>query len=988
MKSQLPVPGDTYRGFRVTKVQTIGELQCQLMELIHEGTGAAIMHLANEDPENLFCLSFQTRPSSSNGVAHILEHTVLCGSDKFPLKDPFFAMTRRSLNTFMNALTGADFTCYPAASQISKDFYNLLNVYLDAVFRPRILELSFKQEGHRLEFSNSQDPKSPLEYKGIVFNEMKGALSSAMSRLSERIGEELFPDITYGYNSGGDPKVIPQLTYEQLKAFHHKYYHPSRCLFFFYGNMPLQGHLDFIAEQTLERSDRLPALEPLPRQPRFSKPKRVAHSYPAALDQEGDEKCYVALAWLTCHILEQEELLALGVLDTVLMDNDASPLRMAILKSGLCKNVSSSLEGEMSEIPWVMFMRGCQEGDADKLEKVVRDTLEEIAQAGIPKRLVESAMHQLELQRTEITGDSAPYGLSLFWRSALLKQHGGNPEDGLLIHSLFSQLRDRISKDPAYLSSLIRKYTLQNNHCVRVVMVPDKTLAAQEDADERSRLDAINARLSKQQRDELIHQAEELARFQHEQEDQDLSVLPKLTLLDVPKKAREYPLKRETLGALEVFHHGCFTNQIVYADMTIDLARFTAEELPLVRLLTRLLSEMGSGGRDYRATLEFMQEHTGGVDANLHINRQAGDVQAFTPLLQMRGKALYRNGEYLFGLMRDIATSVDLTDRERLKEIVLKHYTSLEGSFNSNAMRYAVGLSASALDPAERLGSLWHGLEYYWTIRDLAQHFDERVPKLLAKLEDLRERLLHLDGVHLVLSCDDDYYQHLRDASFYGLAQLPGHRYSVWQNGLHPLTVPPQGRIIASPVAFTAKVFPTVGYSHADAGPLGLAAHIMENQTLHTRIREKGGAYGGGAVNSPMHAHFYFYAYRDPHIVATLEAFEAAVHAILAGEFDEEDLEEAKLEIVQELDAPVAPSSRASLAYGWLRAGKTYQMRQRNRDRILAATKDDVMRAVRTHVVPNMSQGRVVVFSGRELLEKENEALKQRGQPVLAIEKV
>jgi len=986
--SRLKSADDRYRGFRVTKSQPIPELQCTLVELTHQPTGGRVIHLANDDVENLFCLSFQTRPTASNGVAHILEHTVLCGSAKFPVKDPFFAMTRRSLNTFMNALTGADFTCYPAASQIPKDFYNLLDVYLDAVFKPRLAEMSFKQEGHRLEFQVAGDVTSPLEIKGIVFNEMKGSLSSAMTRLSEASGEALFPDVTYGYNSGGDPKDIPTLTYEQLRDFHREYYHPSRCLFFFYGNMPLQGHLDYIAERCLEHTDGVPPLLPIPLQPRFSAPVRRTCSYPEGLDGDSESKCYISLAWLTCHILEQEELLALSVLDTALMETDASPLRLALLNSGLCKQANSSLDGEMNEVPWTFVVRGCQAKDADRLEQIVRDTIAQIVRSGLPQKLVEGAIHQLELQRLEITGDSSPYGLSLFWRSGLLTQHGGKPEDGLLIHSLFARLRQHIAQDPSYLMHLLQKHTLDNPHCVRIVMVPDKTLDAQERAEERARLDRLASTMSESEKWQLVTEAEALATFQRNQEEQDIDVLPKLTLEDVPRQARDFALQRETHGALTVFQHACFTNQILYADLVFALPAFAVDDLPLVRLLCRLLSEMGSGGRDYRATLEFMQEHTGGVDATLNLNLQATETGRYFPALHLRGKALYRKTEQLFTLLRDMATSVDVTDVRRLKEIVLKHYTALESGLNSNAMRYAITMSASGLSSAGRLNSLWYGLEYFCRIRELAAAFDQHAEALVGQLQTLQRQLLHLHDAHLVLACDQQQLDLLKKTQFYGLTELAGTPPSSWEDRLPVTPVPSQGRLISAPVAFTAMVFPVIGYAHPDAGALGLAAHLMENKTLHSRIREQGGAYGGGAVNNPMSACFYFYAYRDPQIAETLNAFEAAVEELLAGGFDDADLEEAKLEMMQDLDAPVSPGSRAALAYGWLCCGKTVALRQKNREKILSATREDVIRAVREHIAPNKAWGSVVAFGGPELLEKENQVLTRTGREPLKLERV
>nr|NGX38545.1 hypothetical protein [Chlamydiota bacterium] len=420
----LAKEGQKYGDFVLVNYQPIEELQIVMRELIHEPTGAQVMHLENDDPENLFCLSFKTLPDSSNGAAHILEHTVLCGSRKFPIKDPFFSMNRRSLNTFMNAMTGSDFTCYPASSQVEKDFYNLLEVYLDAVFHPQLKELSFLQEGHRLEFTTPGDPTSPLEFKGIVYNEMKGALSSTDSRVWHAMLEALVPDLPYSYNSGGDPKDIPDLSHAQLIEFHEKFYHPSRCLFFFYGNFPLQKHLDFIVENALQGAQKLPPLDGIGHQERFKAPVKEQFSYPTSETEDLETKNIHAFGWLTTPLLNQEEVLALSVLDSVLMDTDASPLKKALLDTKLCIQADSFLDTEMTEVPFVMLFRGCRGDVADKIEKALFDNLKIIAKEGIPFHLVEASIHQLEFARTEIGGDHSPFGLTLFMRSALAKQHG------------------------------------------------------------------------------------------------------------------------------------------------------------------------------------------------------------------------------------------------------------------------------------------------------------------------------------------------------------------------------------------------------------------------------------------------------------------------------------------------------------------------------------------------------------------------------------
>lgn len=980
--------GQTYHHFTVTKALPIPELQCFLLELVHNPTGAHVMHLANDDPENLFCLSFQTLPNSSNGVAHILEHTVLCGSHKFPVKDPFFAMTRRSLNTFMNAFTGSDFTCYPASSQVPKDFYNLLDVYIDAVFKPNLDKFSFLQEGHRLEFAIPSDPTSPLEYKGIVYNEMKGAMASGSARLAEALNHALFPDLTYGVNSGGEPKIIPTLTYEQLCSFHKQYYHPSRCLFFFYGNMPLEGHLDFIAEMALKNVKKAEPLPPIPRQPRFTKPHYADFSYPIAPDEDPHDKTLIAFGWLTCHILEQQELTALEILEIVLMDTDASPLKMALLRSGLCKQASSYIDDDITEAPFVISIKGCNADKADQIEDLIKKTLEEIAYQGIPYPLFENAIHQLEFHRSEITGDSAPFGLSLFMRSGLQKQHGATPEDSLIVHSTCESLRQFVLEDPRYLSKLIIKYLINNPHFVRVIMTPDKELSAKELIEERIVLDNLRAQLNDKQVQGIVNTAAELADFQKKQEEEDPDILPKVTLSDVPKAARDFLLTQEKIGNLQVFHHTTFTNEIVYADLVFNLPEIAQEDLPYVRLLTTLMSQMGCNGRDYAQNLDYIQANTGGIGASLTLNLQAQDHNLFYPSFYLRGKALHRKANKLFPLILEMASSTDFSDKSRLKEVLLKHHTALQSSLNQSALKYAINLSASGIDVPSKIANAWYGLDYYHKIHELVQDFDKQSDVLIEKLKFLQNAMTCLENPHLVLTCDQAMYDQLKEHSFYGLQNISTKPFKPWTcNPILP-TVEPQGRIIASPIAFTSIVFKTVSYVHPDAAALNIAASLFDNLTLHTRIREQGGAYGGGAVSNAMSGNFYFYSYRDPNIYKTVQAFHDAVQTIAKGRFDDDDLEEAKLEMIQSLDSPVAPGSRGDRAYGWFREGKTHAIRQAFRDRVLSLKREDVENAVKQHIIPNMNSGALVAFAGKELLEKENLLFAAHDLPPLKIYRV
>lgn len=979
--------GDSYLDFEVTKRIPLDELSCVLKELVHKPSGAQIMHIENDDPENLFCLSFKTLPSNSNGAAHILEHTVLCGSKKFPVKDPFFSMTRRSLNTFMNAMTGSDFTCYPAASQVEKDFYNLFDVYLDAVFHPEIKKESFLQEGCRLEFAKPNNPQSPLEFKGIVFNEMKGSLSSPDSRLWHAIIEHLTPDLPYAYNSGGDPKEIPTLTYEELIHFYETFYHPSRCLFFLYGNLPLKRHLDFLHERALKSVLPLEPLPPIPTQKRFFTPVRKTFSYPI-IDEEGSsDRTMISLGWLTCELLKQEDVLALTILDAILMDTDASPLKKLLLSSGLCTQVDAYMDTEMSEVPYVITCKGCDELKADELEKYIFDSLKTISENPIPEHLIDAAIHQIEFARLEITGDHTPFGLTLFLRSALAKQHGCEPENALVVHSLFERLSEKV-KDPGYLRELLQKYFINNPHFVRITFSPDTKLAKKEQKEEKERLKKIQDSLSEQDVQKILYQTKLLEEYQKSVETQSLDCLPKVTLDDVPVLVREFSLKNEKHENFETFHHECFTNHIVYADVTFDLPYISDEELPYLQLLLSILPEVGAGNRDYTKNLEFIQAHTGGIGFSSSLHVQVTDAKKMKPCFNLRGKALHRKADKLFSLYRDMITSPHLEDKKRIEELLKQIHTSLVSRFPRNALRYAIQVALSGFHPTTHINNACFGLGYFHTIQDICKNLEGNSIAVIDKLISLKNKLLSYKNPHLILSCDAESFEEMRENHFYDLfSDLPSKSFTPWDAD-YPLTpVMSQARPIAAQVAYNVKAIPSITLVHPHSAALTIATQLFDNKTLLHKIREKGGAYGAGANYNSTTGSFYFHSFRDPHIESTLDAFDLAVDTIAAGKFTEQDLEEAKLGIIQQFDAPISPGNKAMTAYGWWRDSRHKSFRQEYRDKIIHLTSHELQSAVTQHLCPKKEAGIVVCFGNKELIEKENLRLGPRGKalPVLAV---
>jgi len=468
--------GEIISGYSVKCVARLPEISSFYYELEHMATGAGHIHISNKDRENTFCVAFKTVPADSTGVAHILEHTVLCGSRKFPVRDPFFSMIKRSLNTFMNAFTASDWTMYPFSTQNRKDFYNLMDVYLDAAFFPLLDELSFRQEGHRLEMEEETvDGKNlGLVYKGVVYNEMKGAMSSPDQVLARSVLNALYPLTTYGFNSGGDPAVIPSLSYEGLKRFHERHYHPSNSFFYTYGNIPLRENLSFIEEKVLNKFERTDPDTVVPAHPRWSEPKAARYYYPLSKNEDPLKKNQICVAWLTSDINDIFEVLVLVLLEHILLGNASSPLRKALIDSGLGSSLcdSSGYDPGNRDTMFVCGLKDVRESDAAEIERIVFQTLSELAGRAIDKELIESAIHQVEFHRKEITNTPYPYGIKLMLSFAGSRLHGGDPFRILNLDEDLNRLREELSKGPLF-ENRIRKYFIGNPHRVLLTLVPD-----------------------------------------------------------------------------------------------------------------------------------------------------------------------------------------------------------------------------------------------------------------------------------------------------------------------------------------------------------------------------------------------------------------------------------------------------------------------------------------------------------------------------------
>lgn len=954
--------GDTYRNFVIKLSKELPEIESKLLEIEHRPSGASIMMIINNDDENVFNICFRTCPQTSNGVAHVLEHMVLCGSKNYPVRDPFFSMTRRSLNTFMNAFTGADFTCYPAASQIPEDFYNLLSVYIDAVFYPLLTENSFLQEGWRYEFTS----ENTLTHTGIVFNEMKGAMMSGEARLSEALNSALFPSVTYGVNSGGNPKDILTLSHDSIISFHQSQYTLGRCLFYFYGNIKPSRHLDFLEEKLLRHVGKLEKQTVLvPLQKRFKEPVRNILKYPS--DNHNQDKVLFGLSWLTCSILDQQELLALYVLDIVLMGTDAAPLKSRLLKSGFCKQADMGIDGEIREVPVTIVCKGCSHGGAQKLESWIFACLEEIIREGIPQHLVDAAVHQLELNRKEISGYSLPYGLSLFFRSGLLKQHGGNAEDGLRIHSLFTELREKL-QDPKYLEKLIRKYFLDNPHFSRVILLPDADLLSIENQEEQASLKEVESNLSPEARENIYRASKMLEEYQHQNEDLD-RILPNFSLDKVSHSGKEYNLVKETIAHGEALHHECFTNDLIFVELVMSTPPLSVEELPWLRLLVFLMPQLGSGARSYRENLEFLLEHTGGVDVSYEFSPHANNNTVLSPSVSIRGKSLEFKASQLFHVLGDMLTHIDFTDIARIKELLMQHNEALTNSVRNSPMGYAISTACMDKSLTASMSYLASGLPYVKKIHEITVNFDRNVDEIIATLQALYKKCF-FGKRQLIISGSQSNYQHLKQHEFYGILDAEVAQVASWENPVIDYTLASQGFSIPVRAAFNALAFPIgdLAYDHPHASALTVAAEILDNTVLHTKIREQGGAYGSGASVNLGKGAFYCYSYRDPEIFHSYQVFLHGIQEIAQGNFSDSDIHEGILGIIQNLDSPIAPGSRASTGYYRLRCGKVPALRQAFRRSILNVTKEQICTVMTQYLKDAANKATFISFAGEEML--------------------
>ena len=948
----------SYQSFRFIREETVQSLSIKVEEFEHIETGAKHYHLHADSEENVFLVALRTVPEDSRGVAHILEHTALCGSKNYPVRDPFFMMTRRSLNTFMNAFTSSDWTAYPFASLNRKDFNNLLNVYLDAVFFSRLDPLDFAQEGHRLEFEQDDDPNSALVYKGVVYNEMKGAMSSVPSQLWQTLTKYLYPTTTYHHNSGGDPVHIPDLSYQQLKAFYETHYHPSNAIFMTYGDISAAEHQEKFENQALKHFARLDHKVAVPDEKRYFAPIRVQESYPCNEDNL-DKKTHVVMAWLLGKSTHLQDALRAQLLSSVLLDNSACPLMHHLETSDLGSSPSPlcGLDDSQKELNFICGLQGCDNQSSDAIEKQILDTLEKVANEGIPQQDIESALHQLELGQREIGGDSYPYGLQLIMTSLTAATHRGDPVKLLNLEEALEELHEEI-KNPEFIKQLARELLLNNPHRVRLTFSPDENIAARKEAEEKQRLADIQAALSDQEKQHIVEQAQALKQRQDAQDDE--SILPKVTLEDVPKQEPqiEPDIFQPKAGKLSAYKTG--TNGLCYQQIIYDFPKTDLPVLQLLPIYSYCLGELGVGDEDYMAVQRWQAQVCGSFGSFSSMRGEVDNVHNIHGYYVFSGKALSRNQGKLCELMQQTIQQVRFDESGRIKELVSQMRAQREQSITGHGHGLAMAAATAGVCAAAKLGHRLTGLEGIVHIKTLSDSLENAtdLEQLSQQLAKLHRHLTSGAKQFLLIAEEEQLEGHIENfAQFENLgndAQVEAFHLDSEVKHVN------QAWLTTSQVNFCAKAFPTVPMNHADAAPLVVLGNFLRNGFLHKAIREQGGAYGGGALQDSNNGAFKFYSYRDPRLEQTLSDFDKAVEWLLNSEHSWNKVEEAILGTVSGLDRSESPAGRAKRLFHSELHGRNEAHRQLFRERVLATTADDLKRVAATYLQPDKANTAVI----------------------------
>ncbi|KAK4476104.1 hypothetical protein MN116_001326 [Schistosoma mekongi] len=918
------VPNKLLHGFKLKKFFEVTELRLLAAELEHQKSGAKFLHLARDDPNKTFSIQLSTIPVDDSGVSHILEHVVLCGSLNYPCHDPFMKMTHRSQATFMNALTATDWTMYPFSTMNNTDFQNLLKVYLDAVFRPKLEELDFMQEGWRLEPENIENMSSNLVLKGVVFNEMKGVFSNSLNRFAQTVQNKLLPQ-TYGFISAGCPESISTVTYEDLKQFHTKCYHPSNSCFYTYGNVDLEQCLEYIDSEYLQHYNFLNWKSLVPLESTWNEPRSVELACePDPMNPHPDRECCISLSFRLDDIRNVYKNFVLRIVCHLLLDGDNAPLYRGLIESDYALDWIGSVNGMDHSTRTTSFhvgVLGVRANDLESFSYMVHDILSQVVQDGFLKEHVEAALHQYELA---VHHESARFGLDLILSLSNAVNHGVDLNEFLQIKANVVRFRQELEQNPTMLQTIVQQFFLDNKHRLITVMRPDANWKSHEAKKDKENLSRLTKNVTPLKREELIIKARHLLEKQNKEE--DVSCLPCLDVFDIPLECRPEPFTLTQASNCSVQLNEAATNGLIYFHALADLKDLPFELLPYVPLFCSLYTRLGADGLSYSEMNQAMELHTGGLFASPFVtpiipSRSKFDFVSASRQIHLSGYCLESKIPNFFELWSRIFRSPEWSDHKRLSTLI---QMSAAGDWSANAIsnsahKFAMCRAAASLSSTLLTREFWSGMEQARFMQriagkiglesDILSKISERLKAIWQYIASPKRLKFSLHGEADGLTLGLKYLNRFLD----DLSQLPPSTTSLSSEDIQVADIFPnisRNTFFVMPytVHYIAKAVEAPGYDSEDYASYRVFSHLLTFKYLHREIREKGGAYSGGVTAKPEA--FVFYSYRDPNARKTLLSFENAVRWATSTEFQEQDIKESKLAVFQELDYPVSAGSR------------------------------------------------------------------------------
>ena len=962
------------KAFELLEQRQIKELKTEAHVYRHKKTGAQVLSMIADDENKVFGITFRTPPFDSTGVAHILEHSVLCGSKKYPLKEPFVELLKGSLQTFLNAFTYPDKTCYPVASQNLQDFYNLMDVYLDAVFYPRITPPIFQQEGWHYELETMD---AEMVYKGVVYNEMKGAYSSPDSVLSEYSLQSLFPDNAYGLDSGGDPKVIPDLTYEQFHAFHKRYYHPSNARIFFYGDDDPMARLNRL-ESVLQAFEPISVDSEVKIQMPFDQPKKMVRPYMVDEGDDSKAKGMITVNWLLDETTRVDANFSLRVLEYILLGMPASPLRKALIDSGLGEDVTGGgLETELRQMCFSTGLKGIETKNAGKIEALILDTLKTLKVSGIDPHTVEAALNTIEFRLRENNTGSFPRGLSLMLRSLTTWLYEGDPLDLLAFEGPLERLKEQIAGDSDYFEHMIDRAFLSNPHRTTLVLEPDANLGKKEAQAEKERLQKAREQMDEKGLNAVRENTALLKRLQEEPDSPEaLATIPVLKREDLEPRNKLIPLAEMDERGTPILFHDLFTNGIVYVDLGLSLGALPPGYVPYVPLLGRAFVEMGTEKEDFVSLTQRISRKTGGI----HPAPFASDVhggQRSAAWLFLRGKAMLHQADAMARILEEVLLTVKLDNRERFRQMVMEEKARVEQKLIPAGHQMVNQRLRSHFSRAHWASEQMGGVSYLFFIRQLARDVEEDWPKVLDILKDIHRIVVNRKSLLANVTLDAAGWHRFEPRLRRLLAALPDASVPPddisrggWPGHSDPLF---EGLTIPSQVNYVGKGADLRALGYEFHGSALAITRYVRNAWLWDRVRVQGGAYGAFCLLDRISGVLTFVSYRDPNLTRTLDVFDQSAQFLEKGILSEEELTKSIIGAIGDLDGYMLPDTKGYISMIRYLTKDTEEMRQQMREELLGTRSSD-FRAMGKVLAAFAEEGVVKVLgsvAAIEAVEKE-----------------